>query len=161
HLNTALGRLSGIVAPLQRDLVQAGLTMTVGTLLLTAGSLAILTYVAVKFFTFSTLLALGAGMLAAFVPFIYVKQMKSRRLRKFEEQFPEAIALIGRAIRAGHAFTTGLAMVADEIPKPVGEEFKLLYDRQNYGMPMPEAMKAFASRIPLIDARFFVTAVLT
>jgi len=161
HLNTVLGRMSGIVAPLQRDLVQAGLTMTVGTLLLAAGSLAILTYVAVKFVTFSTLLALGAGMLAAFVPFIYVKQMKSRRLRKFEEQFPEAIDLIGRAIRAGHAFTTGLAMVADEIPKPVGEEFKLLYDRQNYGMPMPEAMKAFASRIPLIDARFFVTAVLT
>jgi tight adherence protein B len=64
-------------------------------------------------------------------------------------------------MRAGHAFTTGLAMVADEIPAPVGEEFKLLYDRQNFGMPLPDAMKAFAERMPLIDARFFVTAVLT
>ena len=52
-------------------------------------------------------------------------------------------------------------MAAEEIPKPVGEEFKLLYDRQNFGMPVPEAMRAFAARIPLIDARFFVTAVLT
>ena len=52
-------------------------------------------------------------------------------------------------------------MVAEEIPKPVGEEFKLLYDRQNFGMPFPDAMKAFAARIPILDARFFVTAVLT
>ena len=94
-------------------------------------------------------------------PFMYVSYMKNKRLRKFEEQFPEAIDLIGRALRAGHAFTTGLAMAAEEIPKPVGEEFKLLYDRQNFGMPLPEAMKAFAARIPIIDARFFVTAVLT
>ena len=52
-------------------------------------------------------------------------------------------------------------MAAEEIPKPVGEEFQVLYDRQNFGMPLPEAMRAFAARIPLIDARFFVTAVLT
>ncbi len=161
HLNSVLGRMGRIVPPLQRDIVQAGLTMTVGTLLLSAGCLALVVYMVVKLLTFSTLLALGAGLLASFIPFIYVKQMRNRRLRRFEEQFPEAIDLIGRAIRAGHAFTTGLTMVADEIPKPVGEEFKLLYDQQNYGMPVPEAMKAFAERIPLIDARFFVTAVLT
>jgi tight adherence protein B len=161
HLNAALGRMNRVAAPLQRDITQAGLTLTVGTLLLSAGCLSLLAYLVVKFLTFSTLLALGASVIAAFIPFIYVKQMKSRRLRKFEEQFPEAIDLIGRALRAGHAFTTGLVMVAEEIPKPVGEEFKLLYDRQNFGMPVPEAMKQFAERIPLIDARFFVTAVLT
>jgi tight adherence protein B len=161
RLNTVLGRMGRITAPLQRDITQAGLKLTVGTLLLSAGCLALAVYVVVKLLTFSSLLALGAGMLASFVPFIYVKHMKNRRLRKFEEQFPEAIDLIGRALRAGHAFTTGLVMAAEEIPKPVGEEFKLLYDRQNFGMPLPEAMKAFAARIPLIDARFFVTAVLT
>jgi Flp pilus assembly protein TadB len=144
------------------DIVQAGLTMTVGTLLLAAGCLAILTYIAVKFFTFSTLLALGRrdarGVRSRSST---VKQMKSRASGNSKSSSLKPIDLIGRAIRAGHAFTTGLTMVADEIPKPVGEEFKLLYDRQNYGMPLPEAMKAFASRIPLIDARFFVTAVLT
>ena len=161
QLNAVLGRMSRIVGPLQRDITQSGLNLTVATLLLSAGCLSLAAYIVVKVLTFSTLLGLGAGMLAFFVPFIYVKQMKSRRLRKFEEQFPEAIDLIGRALRAGHAFTTGLVMVAEEIPKPVGDEFKLLYDRQNFGMPLPEAMKAFAERIPLIDARFFVTAVLT
>jgi tight adherence protein B len=53
--------------------------------------------------------------------------------------FPEAIDLLSRALRAGHAFTTGLSMVADEMPEPVGTEFRLAYDRQNFGMPMPEA----------------------
>ncbi len=161
QLNTLLGRASRFTDPLQRDLTQAGLQMTVGTLLLSSGCSALLAYVIVRFLTNITLIGLAAGVLAAFIPFIYVKQKKNSRLRKFEEQFPEAIDLIGRALRAGHAFTTGLAMAAEEIPKPVGEEFKLLYDRQNFGMPLPDAMKAFAARIPLIDARFFVTAVLT
>jgi tight adherence protein B len=161
QLNTLLGRMSRFTDPLQRDLTQAGLQMTVGTLLLSSACSALFAYVVVRFLTNMTLIGIAAGMLAAFIPFIYVKQKKNSRLRKFEEQFPEAIDLIGRALRAGHAFTTGLAMAAEEIPKPVGEEFKLLYDRQNFGMPLPDAMKAFAARIPLIDARFFVTAVLT
>jgi tight adherence protein B len=105
--------------------------------------------------------AITAGGLLFFVPFLYVKFKRGQRLAKFEEQFPEAIDLISRALRAGHAFTTGLAMAAEEIPAPVGQEFKLLYDRQNFGMPLPDALKAFAARIPLIDARFFATAVLT
>ena len=161
QLNTLLGQMGRLTAPLQRDITQAGLKMTVGTMLLSAGCLALAVFFVVKVLTFSTLLGLGAGLLAV-VRAVHLRQAEEeQRLRKFEEQFPEAIDLIGRALRAGHAFTTGLAMAAEEIPPPVGEEFKLLYDRQNFGMPMPEAMKAFAARIPLIDARFFVTAVLT
>ena len=80
---------------------------------------------------------------------------------KFEEQFPEAIDLLARALRAGHALTTGLSMVGDEMADPVGPEFRLLFDQQNFGMPLPQALKDFADRIPIIDARFFVTAVLT
>ena len=68
---------------------------------------------------------------------------------------------MSRALRAGHAFTTGLAMVAEEMPEPVGTEFRLLYDQQNFGMPMPDALKALGERVPVLDARFFVTAVLT
>jgi tight adherence protein B len=160
-INSVLGQVGRLASPLHRDITQAGLTLTVGTLLMSAGCLGLLAFLVVKFLTFSSLLGIGAGFAAAFLPFMYVKHMKTRRLRKFEEQFPEAIDLIGRSLRAGHAFSTGLAMAAEEIPKPVGEEFKLLYDRQSFGMPLTEAMKDFAARIPLIDARFFVTAVLT
>lgn len=161
QLNTVLGQMGRLTAPLQRDILQAGMKVTVGTLLLSSACLAVFGFFIVRMLTFSALLGVGAGFLLAFVPFIYVKRKKGQRLKKFEEQFPEAIDLIGRALRAGHALTTGLAMAAEEIPAPVGEEFKLLYDRQNFGMPLPDAMKAFAARIPLIDARFFVTAVLT
>ena len=161
QLDSILGRMGGVTAPLQRDLIQAGMKATVGTLLLSAACLALLGFVVVRSIAFNTLLGIGAGTCLFFVPFMYVRYNKNQRLKKFEEQFPEAIDLIARALRAGHAFTTGLGMAAEEIPKPVGEEFKLLYDRQNFGMPVPEAMRAFAARIPLIDARFFVTAVLT
>ena len=106
-------------------------------------------------------LALAAGALAMVAPYWGVKHAATSRMWKFEEQFPEAIDLIARALRAGHAFPTGLSMVADELGDPVGPEFKLLYDRQNFGMPLPDALRSFAARVPIIDARFFVTAVLT
>ena len=162
RLNSTLGHLGRFTAPLQRDLTQAGLNrLTVGKLLLLAACLALGGYMAVKLLTFNPGFALVAGAACGATPFLYVRHAKTKRLRTFEEQFPEAIDLIGRALRAGHTFTTGLLMAADEIPAPVGEEFKLLYDRQAFGMPLPEAMKAFAERVPLIDARFFATAVLT
>jgi tight adherence protein B len=101
------------------------------------------------------------GFAAAWLPIAVVRFRAERRVRKFEEQFPEAIELIARALRAGHAMTTGLALVAEELPDPVGAEFRLVYDRQNFGMSMPDALRLFAQRVPLLDARFFVTAVLT
>ena len=101
------------------------------------------------------------GLAAGWLPIALVRFLAERRVRKFEEQFPEAIELIARALRAGHAMTTGLALVAEELPDPVGAEFRLVYDRQNFGMSMPDALRLFAERVPLLDARFFVTAVLT
>jgi tight adherence protein B len=106
-------------------------------------------------------LALAAAALAMAAPYWWVKHAAASRMWKFEEQFPEAIDLIARALRAGHAFPTGLSMVAEELGDPVGPEFKLLYDRQNFGMALPDALRSFAARVPIIDARFFVTAVLT
>jgi tight adherence protein B len=101
------------------------------------------------------------GLALGWLPVAFVRYKARRRVGKFEEQFPEAIELIARALRAGHAMTTGLALVAEELPDPVGSEFRLVYDRQNFGMSMPDALRHFAARVPLIDARFFVTAVLT
>jgi tight adherence protein B len=101
------------------------------------------------------------GLAAGWLPVAAVRHRAERRARQFEEQFPEAIELIARALRAGHALTTGLALVAEELPDPVGAEFRLVYDRQNFGMSMPDALRLFAERVPLLDARFFVTAVLT
>ncbi len=81
------------------------------------------------------------GALAAFGPDVVLRSSATNRVLKFEEQFPEALALISRALKAGHTFTTGLAMVAEEMPAPIGPEFKLLFDQQNYGMPLPDALE--------------------
>jgi tight adherence protein B len=146
---------------LERLVERSGLTITVGQIVLTMFFLAVLGFVLAFSMTQSLLVAGGAAVAFGLLPLGVVRFAAKRRVAKFEEFFPEAIDLIARAMRAGHAFTTGLSMVADEVPEPVRAEFRLLYDRQNFGMPLAEAMRSFAERVPLLDARFFVTAVLT
>jgi tight adherence protein B len=102
-------------------------------------------------------LATVAGLIA---PFVWLKHKATRRLKRFEEQFPEALDLLSRAIRAGHAFQTAMGMVADECPAPVGPEFKKTFDQQNFGLPLKEALNELAERVGLLDVKFFVTAVL-
>ena len=95
------------------------------------------------------------------MPYVFLRWKRSQRLQRFEELFPEALSLMSRAMRAGHTFITALGMVADELPQPIAGEFKLLHDRQNFGLPLPEALRDFGHRVPVLPARFFVTAVLT
>jgi tight adherence protein B len=99
--------------------------------------------------------ALGFSM-----PFIVLRVKRTRRLRRFEEEFPEALDLISRALKAGHAFATGLKMVADEMKEPVGPEFRKTFDEQNFGLPLKDALENLTLRIPILDMRFFATAVL-
>jgi len=140
---------------------QSGLSITVGGLVLAIGFCGLVGFVLV-FMLFSNVLAGAAfGVLGALAPWLIVKRAATKRVRKLEEQFPEAIELIARALRAGHAFTSGMGMVAEQMPDPIKTEFRMLHDRQNFGMPLAEAMRDFAMRMPLLDARFFVTAVLT
>ena len=76
------------------------------------------------------------------------------------KQLPQAVEMVAFVAR-GHALTTGLLMVAEEVPAPLGAEFRLLYDQQTYGKPLPDVLREFADRVPLLDARLFATAVLT
>jgi tight adherence protein B len=160
-LDAVLARTSVVTGSLQRLIAQADVKMTVGSLLLASACLFLGAWLIVGRITRLPWLGFAVGALLAYVPYLFVKFKAKQRLRTFEEQFPEAIDLIARALRAGHAFTSGLAIVAEEAPQPVAGEFRVLYDQQNFGMPLGDAMKAFAERLPLLDARFFVTAVLT
>jgi tight adherence protein B len=159
-VDALLRRVQSRVDPMQRLLEQAGVRMSVGTLIASCGALAMLAGVVILRFSGWVSLAALAACLAVPVPVMVVQFLRTRRMRKLEEQLPEALDLLARALRAGHAFTTGIEMVATEMPAPIGPEFRLLHDQQNYGMPMPEAMREFAARIPVLDARFFATAVL-
>ena len=103
---------------------------------------------------------IGGGLLGFWMPFIFLRVKRTRRLRAFEEAFPEALDLVSRALKAGHAFATGLKMVADEMPEPIGPEFRKTFDEQNFGLPLKDALANLTMRIPLLDVRFFSTAVL-
>jgi len=103
---------------------------------------------------------IGGGMVGFAIPFLILKVKRTRRLRAFEEAFPEALDLMARALKAGHAFATGLKMVADEMPEPIGPEFRKTFDEQNFGLPLKDALANLTERIPNLDVRFFSTAVL-
>ncbi len=148
-------------ARLQQLVEQSGLRVTVLTLLLMMAAGALGGYLLTMWLSRQILLALPIAFVLGGAPYWYVSRARTKRMLKFEEQFPESIDLIARALRAGHALPTGLGMVADEMPAPVGTEFRLLYDEQNFGLTLPDALRNFARRIPVLDARFFVTAVLT
>jgi tight adherence protein B len=160
-LDATLAKTGDALQPLSALVAQSGLKTTLGTVILGSIFAAVVTMAIVSRFVPAMGVTLLAGVAAGFLPILFIKQAAARRLAVFEEQFPEAIDLIARALRAGHALPTALQMVSDEIPAPVGAEFRLLFDQQNFGMSLPDALKEFGARIPLIDARFFVTAVLT
>ncbi len=150
-----------VSGPIRQKIAQANLNVTVGVVFLAMAFAGVVTLALAYWLTGWFLVALLLAIGATFLPYTVLKVLAGRRLDKFEEQFPEAVELLARALRAGHAFTTGLSMVADEMPEPVGAEFRLVYDRQAFGMPIGDALRDMAQRIPLLDARFFVTAVLT
>ena len=160
-IQAMLSRAKGFSGPLDRLITQSGVNITVGALVMASVLFGCVGYLFVKFLTYFTVLGLAAGLLFASLPFMFIRWKRTRRFQKFEEQFPEAVELMARALRAGHAFPTGILMVADEMPDPMGAEFKLLYDRQNFGMPVSDALKGLAERVPILDAKFFTTAVLT
>jgi tight adherence protein B len=145
---------------LTRLIEQSGARVTPGAILIMSLGSAAVCGLAMRTFVrnpFAGPIGLVAG---ALVPFFWLLRRRSARFSRFEEQFPEALDLLSRAIRAGHAFQTAMGMVADEMPEPVGPEFKKTFDQQNYGLPLREALNELADRLKLIDVRFFVTAVL-
>jgi tight adherence protein B len=165
-------RAEGPLPGLDRIIAQVGAGVRLTTLLeqagvrMTPGAFTMMTLVfgAVAaaigwLFVGQPMAALVGAPIGAALPTFWLMRRRSSRLAKFEEEFPEALDLLSRAIRAGHAFQTGLGMVAEEMRAPVGPEFKKVFDQQNFGLPMREAMNGLAQRVPLLDVRFFITAV--
>ncbi|MDP3037629.1 MAG: type II secretion system F family protein [Rhodocyclaceae bacterium] len=148
------------VRALDRLLLQSGLPLKVAgffgyTLLTAAAGVGVLLFLGA-----SALMMVVAGAIGATVPFFLVLRAKYKRLRKIEQQLPDALDLMSRALRAGHAFTGALQMVATEGAEPVAGEFRLTFDEINYGIAVQDALMNLATRIPSTDLRYFVIAVL-
>lgn len=139
---------------------QADIDTRPGKILLTSAVLALLGYVFTKAARLAFPLPIVVGLAMGAAPIAYIALKRRKRLRQFEENFPEALDLLNRAVRAGHAFTTGLGMIASESSEPLAAEFRTTFEEQNFGLPLRDALENLADRVPLIDVRFFVTALL-
>jgi tight adherence protein B len=154
----AAGSVRG--SALGRWIEQSGMKASVSGVFVTAVALAGLLAIVAGMATRASW-SLPVGAVIGFgLPFLVLRVKRTRRLRAFEEAFPEALDLISRALKAGHAFATGVKMVADEMPEPVGPEFRKTFDEQNFGLPLKDSLENLSVRIPVLDVRFFSTAVL-
>ena len=94
------------------------------------------------------------------IPYLIVRSKRKKRLATLEEQFREALDFLARSMRAGHAFSISLEMLGEEMADPLGQEFRALFNEQNLGAPIDIALRNFATRVPLLDVRFFTSSVL-
>jgi tight adherence protein B len=145
---------------LQEYIAQSGVEIKVGKLVLISAVIGMTTYLIVGHFYPQFPIAIALGLALTCLPLAYIGWQRRRRMTKFEERFPEALDLLGRAVRAGHAFTTGLEMIAKESPEPLAAEFRTTFEEQNFGLPLRDALLNMTERVPSMDVRFFVTALL-
>jgi len=146
---------------LQSVLEQAGLKWHVGRLIHACLACFLAAFVAVWYGLPSLRgLAPVVGAVVGAVPLAYVWRRRGRRMRKFEEQFPDSLEFVSRSMRAGHAFSVSLEMLHKEFQEPLAGEFRRTFDEHNLGLPLESALQKLAGRVPLMDMQFFVSAVL-
>lgn len=148
------------LARLDRLLQQSGLSWSVAQFLAGSAALALAAVLLLQCWPVPALAALALAGAALAAPYGCALRARAARLRKIEEQLPEAADFLARALRAGHSFSNAVQMVGDELSEPIAGEFKLAYEEINYGVPMSEALHNLAGRIPLTDLRYLVIAVL-
>ncbi len=148
------------VQQVDRMLEQSGLTWSVAELVGLMLVAAVAGAAAALYFGLTFFLALVAAVILSVLPISYAFNARAKRMVKIEQSLPDALDLIGRALRAGHAFPTAVKMVSDELSDPIGGEFRTLFDEVNYGVSMHTALLNLAARIPITDLRYFVIAVL-
>jgi tight adherence protein B len=139
---------------------QAGTGMEAGELLALCAMAFTCVFAAGAVALRSPLPAFAMGAFAASLPLAHAAWRREQRMRLLQEQFPDALDLLGRAMRAGQAFGSALRIAAEEMPEPTAGEFRQLHDELNFGSPLADALNRFSSRVPTPDVRFFCVSVL-
>ena len=158
-LSRVLARVP-VAAKLRKMLDQADLHITVSRLVMLSLLAGLLAGLAVSMLTISLLMMITAGVAAAGVPFAHVAYRRKKRLHAFLSLLPDALELMSRALQAGHAFAESLHMIATEMPEPIATEFRKTYEEQNLGLSTKLALENLAERVPLLDLRLCVTAIM-
>ncbi len=155
-----MARRFGPFSGVEATMVQAGTKWSFGTFLLVSFGVALTAGLAFLALTRSVLIAVLLGGIASLLPHAYLIRRRQRRLNEFEEGLPDALDLLGRAIRAGHPISSGIKIVADETREPVAGEFQRTFEEQRFGLPFEDSLLAMLQRVPLVDLRLLVTAIL-
>jgi len=158
-LNRLLSRVD-LAARIDRRLQQADMKMPVGTFLLLSLVLFFVGIVAGRILHWPTILSIVVGIALLTVPNLIVNIKRRRRLKRFMNHFPEALEMFARSLRAGHSFTGAIQLVAQEMPDPIGPEFSKVFEEQNLGIPLRQALIGMTDRVDTLDVKFFVTAIL-
>ena len=145
---------------LKQMLDQADLHITPSRLLMFSGMAGMLAALAASMLSISVLIMVVSGVVAAALPFIHVYWKRKKRFNQFLEHLPDALDLMSRALAAGHAFSEAMLMVSAEMPEPIATEFRKTYEEQNLGLSLKLALDNLTERIPLLDLKMCVTAVL-
>lgn len=146
---------------LDRLILQANLNWTVSRLLLSCAALGLVGFLAASELLHQPMVvAFLAAVALAVAPVLYVQRRRSKRMRKLEQQLPDALDLLARALRAGHAFGSGLQMIGQEMADPIASEFRFVHDEINFGVSLEQALTNLSVRVPITDLRYFVVAVL-
>ena len=158
-LNRSLVRVQAALH-LKRLLDQADLHITPSRLVMFSGMAGLLAALATSVVSISILLIVVAGFAAASIPFVHVWWMRKKRFDSFLEHLPDALDLMSRGLSAGHGFAEAMHMVSTEMPEPIATEFRNTYEEQNLGLSLKLALENLVDRIPLLDLRMCITAVL-
>ncbi|MFS8978732.1 type II secretion system F family protein [Cupriavidus necator] len=148
------------IGSLDRWLEQSGSSWSVAQLFGYCGLVVLCAVALVPLLPVPVPLILGGAALAGVLPVLHVIRQRHKRLKQMEAQLPDAVDMISRALRAGHAFSGALGMVGTEMKAPIGPEFRTTFEEINYGVALDEAMTNLAMRVPINDLRYFVIAVL-
>jgi tight adherence protein B len=155
-----LEALTPNIPSLQKVIVQADAHIKASTLMGIGLLLGVLGFSASWLMGVKLYLAPIAGIVMFVIPFTWLLHKRWRRLKKFSSQLPDALELVGRALRAGHSLAAGMHVVAEEMPQPISDEFNRVYEEQNLGIPVEDSLKNMCERVPNLDLRFFVTSVI-
>jgi len=158
-LDTLLRR-SARVTEIQKMLTQGEMSMRAGNFLGFSALVGVFAAIVAYILSNHVEIAWVALVVGSVLPYSYASYRRNKRFEKFEALFPEAIDTLARAVRAGHAFTTALEMITNEVAEPVSGEFRQLFEEQKFGMPVRDALINLTERMPLVDVKFFVTAVM-
>jgi len=158
-LNRLLSRVN-IATRIDRRLRQAGMKIPVGTFLLLSLVLFFVGIVAGRILHWPIILSVVVGIALLTVPNLIVDIKRRRRLKRFMNHFPEALEMFARSLRAGHSFTGAIQLVAQEMPDPIGSEFSKVFEEQNLGISLRQALIGMTDRVDILDVKFFITAIL-